>query len=333
MIFSVKKLLKSFGVIIVVFTVLILIYNSSYSNFGGVKASLNLQKNFLSNNSRQNNRTFLAVLATSWLLEKEKENVHENVARLWSSWPGMIQPVIYTNLSQRGKSFKECVKFGWNFFPISNTKCQGIPVLNIMVIHLLKMYPNSDFYGFVNSDIVFDHGLIETFNFVKKYTKKRPVLLIGQRTNINATKPLYIHSPKDIPLLAKKGKIMRAYAIDYFLTDRSFPWHKFPDLVIGRHQYDNYLVNFGLEQKVLVIDVTQTVKAVHLTTKDGNNAGNKRHHKNCNRQMIKDIGKPFYSSWGFVTCTRNYTHRNKSGKIMMSTRLPWKFCKQSSNKL
>lgn len=302
------------------------------SSFVIKSQQMNISLSIKSNDNLQENRKFLAVLATSWLPEEEKTHVHENVARVWGSWPEIVQPVVYTNLSLIDKSFDQCIKSGWKLLPIRKTKCQGIPVLNDMVMNILKKFPKSEFYGFVNSDILFDPGLIETFNFVKSQTRDRPVLLIGQRTNVNFTERMDVHSPKEVLKLAEKGKIMRAYAIDYFLTDRSFPWDKFPDLVIGRHQYDNYFVHFSLMQNVSVIDVTETVKAIHQTTKDGNNSGNHRHHKNCNKQMIKNMGKPFYASWGFVTCAQKYTHRNKSGNISISYRNPWKYCMPSPPK-
>lgn len=280
------------------------------------------------NGSLRDDRQLLAVLATTWPPEKEKIEVHKNVARMWGWWPEILQPIVYTNLSMRDGAFDQCMKSGWKFLPIQETKCRGIPVLKVMVTKLLKTFPNSDFYGYVNSDILFDSGLIETFKFVKKHTSIRPVMLIGQRTNVDFIKPYNISTPEDVSKMAKDGKVMKAYAIDFFLTDRSFPWDKLPELVIGRHQYDNYMVDFAIRQKALLIDVTQTVKAVHQTTKDGNNSGNHRHDKNCNRIMIKKLNETFYSSYGFVTCAKTFTKKNKSGNITLATRKPWRYCRK-----
>lgn len=268
----------------------------------------------------QNDQRFLAVLATTWLPEKEKEVVHKNVARIWGWWPGILQPVVYVNLSQKYTTFWQCVRSGWRILPIQETKCEGIPVLKSMFIEMQKKYRNRDYYGFANSDIVFDPGLMETFNFVKKRTSIRPLLLVGLRTNVNFSKPHEIFTPKEVNGLAKNGKLMKRWAIDYFITDSSFPWEEFPELVVGRYYYDNYIIYFARKIKAQIIDVTRTVVAVHQTTQDGNDAGHHRHHRNCNKDIIKTLPGNFSTLWGYITCVKTFTQKDKSGNIILSTR-------------
>ena len=49
-------------------------------------------------------------------------------------------------------------------------------------------------------------------------------------------------------------------------------WSTLPPYVIGRRAYDNALVDWAFHNAVLV-DATETIKAVHQTLADGNSAG------------------------------------------------------------
>ena len=47
---------------------------------------------------------------------------------------------------------------------------------------------------------------------------------------------------------------------------RNYPWGKIFEVVIGRINYDSYLVLDAIERDHMVIDVTKTALAVHQTT-------------------------------------------------------------------
>ena len=56
---------------------------------------------------------------------------------------------------------------------------------------------------------------------------------------------------------------------DYFIIARNeFPWHQLPDVVIARRGYDNYLVMLAVRENVSVVDISNTLVAVHQTDKE-----------------------------------------------------------------
>ena len=118
-------------------------------------------------------------------------------------------------------------------------------------------------------------------------------LVIGRRTNVRyKNKPLY--HPSDVTKLAKqKGRLFVVSAIDYFFIARNaFPWHRIPDMVIGRNGYDNFLVLTAIENNVSVIDATGTLLAVHQTDEEGNFAGTKNTvKKRINLKLLHKITK------------------------------------------
>jgi len=114
-------------------------------------------------------------------------------------------------------------------------------------------------------------------------------LLIGRRTNVpmsNATSN--VSAPSEVKrLAASKGRLFHGYAQDYFIVYKNrFPWHVIPNIVIGRLAYDNFIVAKALERRLSVVDVTETVVALHQTDKEGNGAGGKSRNANVNKAII-----------------------------------------------
>ena len=100
-------------------------------------------------------------------------------------------------------------------------------------------------------------------------------LVIGRRTNVRVNDKLGLYLPDDVTESAKKGKLFLFSAEDYFImTANGYPWHRVPkDLVVGRVGYDNFLVVNALHHGVSVVDATNTLTALHQTSRDGNWAG------------------------------------------------------------
>ncbi|GAB1597433.1 uncharacterized protein LOC115213164 [Argonauta hians] len=258
----------------------------------------------------------LLILTTTWINTKEKRNIHRNTGKLWSLSPEFMQPIAYMENSEifqteYGEDMETLRNIGWLVKPIPKFSCGNVPVLKSMMLDAIKMFRNSTFYGFANSDIVFDEGLVKTLQSINK-TKIResPLLIIGQRTNVNFTDGRTINRLQNVSEIAKTGSLMEGIAIDYFITNNRFPWHLIPDLVIGRVYYDNWIVYFTVTLNATVIDATHTVLAVHQTTEDGNEAGRKHKNAYCNKKVIPNVGESFKTRWGYTTCAPFYTKWN-----------------------
>ena len=114
-----------------------------------------------------------------------------------------------------------------------------------------------------------------------------PVLVIGRRTTVDASGPGVVRDGfVDVSRLSGSGFLDRADAEDYFLVTRRFPWRLFPDLVIGRKAYDNFLVAKSIDNNVSVIDATGTITSVHL--------------KRRNKHSIKTKGDILFNKYKLI---------------------------------
>lgn len=313
-----------------VFALFMIYYISWIYNIEIKKYRMNIFTRDLIDNEKR-----LLILTTSWKSSMEKQNVHKNTGQLWSLWPGLVQPVAYMEDSEVfriNENYREnmemLIQHGWFIKPIPKVACGKVPVLKSMILDAIRIFKNSDFYGFANSDIIFNEGLTKTLESVNKTRiKNGPLLIIGRRTNVNFTDGRTIERLENVAEVAKSGSLMKGIALDYFLTNRHFPWHLLPDLVVGRIHYDNWLVYFAITLNITVIDATNTVIAVHQTTADGNEAGRKHNNAYCNQKVIAKIGKPFKTRWGYTTCVPFYTKWNsESNQVEIAKRNIWKHC-------
>ena len=125
-------------------------------------------------------------------------------------------------------------------------------------------------------------------------------MVVGRRTNVlldNNTHLLY--QPEHVTKVARqRGKLFQISAEDYFfIAFNDFPWHRVPDVVIGRIAYDNFLVGLAIHDDVTVVDATATLLAFHQTGSDGEKAGFK--NKDVDVNIIR-IGQLNYGS-GFTS--------------------------------
>jgi len=113
-------------------------------------------------------------------------------------------------------------------------------------------------------------------------------MVIGRRSDVPiSNRTIYI--PENVNKVAKAdGKLHSSSGIDYFaIAGNNYPWHKVPDLVIGRPAYDNFLVATATRYNVSVVDATNTVVALHQTDAEGIGSGHRRHDSDYNRRIIR----------------------------------------------
>ena len=78
------------------------------------------------------------------------------------------------------------------------------------------------------------------------------VLVVGQRADITVQdRVLYRPESVEKEVSALQGRLHAACGVDYFAIARNlYPWKLVPDLVIGRPEYDNFLVRLASTHKV-----------------------------------------------------------------------------------
>lgn len=281
------------------------------------------------NQVRIKHANYLLVIVTTWVPSEEKRFVHDNVARLWGFWPQLVQPILYILIHQNNENssnptdndVNNLIRNGWIIRQVPQVLCGDVPVLKSMILDAMMLYPKASFYGFANSDIIFDSGLIKTLYAADRLVPKSlPILLLGQRTNFNVTQEVKFSNPDSVRHTSKKGVLMKGIAIDYFITNSHFPWHEVPNLVIGRIIYDNWMIYYGISSGSIVIDASKTIVALHQTTADGNAAGWRYSHRYCNKFIIDNLKKPFQRRWGYTWCVPHKSlWRNNTDIIELKT--------------
>ena len=182
-----------------------------------------------------------------------------------------MSPIVFTNdaiASELALSSNNTV------LPITKTNVFGMPVLNQMFIESMR-YSTSFFYGYTNGDMLYPRNdiirnLAILQGLIERGELDENVLIIGRRTNVVYVETSMVQTDEDINSLAEKGKLYGPDAQDFmFVTRNSFDWHVIPDFVVGRTAYDNWLVDFAYHRDYSIIDLTQTLVAIHQTGLNG----------------------------------------------------------------
>lgn len=182
---------------------------------------------------------------------------------------------------------------------------------------------NSTFYGYANSDILFDSSLLETLTTIyNEFGNKKSIFISGRRTNVDFVSTKEAISYGNIRKAAKtRGILFKVDAEDYFITNKRFDWSIVPDFVIGRRAYDNWLVLHARAVGALTIDTSSTLLAVHQTTTTGNfeGHGHTDPHYNDNLVLKLKLNRHYYE--GFTTCMTYETFHSLCDTTEVSKRV------------
>ncbi|XP_069113653.1 uncharacterized protein [Argopecten irradians] len=267
----------------------------------------------------------LLTLFTSWPTKAEKYTCHNNTLRNWAQLKPHIQPVLFT---QETLLAEEATEKGWAVLPVRKAG-RGVPILKYMYKDAMERY-NSTFYAFSNGDILYSQSLIETLQTVLKSSqipKGKPMMIIGRRTNVPDVTSAEAVSGDKVQKTAKvRGKIFTVWAEDYFITSANYPWKDIPEVVIGRRAYDNWLVSNARKQKHVTIDATDTLVALHQTTKAGNQEGFKADNPEYNHNLLRRMYRHLHYAAGLTSCADYYTRYRDNKRIQILKRTAPKVC-------
>ena len=207
------------------------------------------------------------------------------------------------------------------------TAIDDVPVLKFMYLDAMKVY-NTTYYAYINSDILYSNNLVDTliecaytlsyflnittlngsFLYGKSVYAQQPTLIIGQRTNVqNVTKTEGSTWAAITSVARNRGGLFFVYAIDYFITPKSYPWEDSAEVIVGKPSYDNWLIYNARKQKHKVIDATTTLLALHQTTSAGNYEHQKHRNADYNSILLRKLDKFFKTSYGFTWCAEYET--------------------------
>ena len=263
------------------------------------------------------------LLFTTMFKSAEKDPVSNIILKLWNSWRPTIQPLVFTSDDAMKR---DAMKFGWPHLPEGpkNPACLGPPLFPNMFIDTMKNY-NATFYGFSNGDMVYDDGLHLTFNALlkNKTLLDKPLLITGTRIDLDFEKyGRLLRTPEDARLLVPFG-MKRNFAMDYWITTKTFPWTDVLPLTVGKPMFGRWTLAFAMENKdVIMIDTSKTINSLHLTTMDGNFSSWVKPGNECNVNVVK-YGSPQIKlmQLGRPECAEIETYWN-NGHVSIRERKP-----------
>lgn len=271
-------------------------------------------------------RVPVLTLFTTWTATKDNYARRNTTVENWAMLKPFVIPLLFTN----DEDLRERVEIkGWKTLPIIKTGI-GIPVLKDMYITAMNKF-QSKFYAYANGDILFtDNLLLTLFGVMENINlQDNNVLITGQRTNVlNVSKQESTNFTTLREMLTTRGKLFTPWAMDYFITTSNFPWKDMPDVVIGRRGFDNFLVMESQKREFMVIDATNTILAVHHTTK----AGNFEHLSKGNVTYNTDLISEYYNNktvdygLGLSSCSKYYSDTLANGQIVIRARKTFSQC-------
>jgi hypothetical protein len=143
---------------------------------------------------------------------------------------------------------------------------EGLPKVNAMFA-LAESMTSHDLLMYINSDIILLSDFVETVKSISSQMQNKQFLMLGQRHDFDLYRSVDFEvndwEMKLRDLVSKGGNLRGPGAIDYFLFKKGMWPINMPPFVIGRVQFDNWLIYCARLMRIDVIDATRTIMAIH----------------------------------------------------------------------
>ena len=240
----------------------------------------------------------------------QKTRIQHNVINALAALP-RVRVALFTTDDE----YKELgAAVGATVYTEFETAIGTVPVLRDMFARALDGC-TTPMVGFVNGDILLSKDFADTVAAVQaamddgRLTNR--TFLVGRRYNIveslaNGTTlptPATLADVEALHTMLVGGKNVQPFlprSADYFVYSRAaVDWRRdVPPFVIGRIAYDNWLMQYGLQAGIDVVDGTATIIDVHMTDSGGVVSGSKAQNRNYNKDMangLTNFGSASYS--------------------------------------
>jgi len=139
----------------------------------------------------------------------------------------------------------------------------GTPLVSALFMEASRLASHS-ILAYVNADIILMKDFIVAVEAVKDLGT---FLMVGRRWDVSVTEPIDFSEARWEEelrsVVAEKGRLHSAQAIDYFVFNRQLWKDGIPPFAIGRTAWDGWLIFDACRRKVPVVDATEVVMAVH----------------------------------------------------------------------
>jgi len=195
--------------------------------------------------------------------DSEISVAQRNAIASWKALGNDIEIILFGNEDGTKEVVKE-----FSIKHVSDVPCsqEGLPKVNEMFSLAESMSPYN-LLMYINSDIILLSDFVETVKCIADEMKNKQFLMLGQRHDLDLYRAVNFGEDEwDIKLrdlVRKNGNLRGPGAIDYFLFRKGMWPKKMPAFVIGRVQFDNWLIYCARFMRIDVIDATRTIMAIH----------------------------------------------------------------------
>ncbi|MDA7950293.1 MAG: hypothetical protein MPJ24_02310 [Pirellulaceae bacterium] len=184
--------------------------------------------------------------------------IQRNALKSWSQLSNDCQILLIGNEEGSAEVAQE---LGLEHLPEVSVNDYGTPLISSIFAKAQK-HACHEILAYVNADILLMNDFIEVVQKVRAHA----FLLIGQRIDFDYDQELFTDSPTwQTELLERaqaEGNYQKPAGMDYFVFTKGL-YQNIPPYALGRFYWDNWLVYKAKKQRAKVIDVTESVKAIH----------------------------------------------------------------------
>ena len=200
--------------------------------------------------------------------------------------------------------------------PQVRRNAHGTPLISDMFSVAQRRASNS-VLCYTNADILFFPDLFAAIAVAE--AQPRPYLLTGRRHDVDVVTPIdFTNAGAVRELIAharEAGKRYPPLGMDYFVFQRG-KLPTLPDFAVGRPRWDNYMLYHARKHKLLVIDATDAIFAIHQNHDYSHHkAGTRGVWEGAEAQANLDLA----GGWDYIFTLKNATHTmNSAGKLQES---------------
>ena len=185
--------------------------------------------------------------------------IQRNAIRSWQALGSQVEVILIGD--EPGLS-ETAIDIGVRHIPDVEKNQLGTPLAH-SIFNQARESTENEILVYSNADIILFPECLPVIQSI--YQQKKEFLLAGRRWELDITSELDFKGNWTAELdnlRSREGKLQVPAAMDYFV----FPRHLFreiPPFAIGRAGWDNWMIYHAKQQPWPVIDVTQTVIAIH----------------------------------------------------------------------
>lgn len=153
-------------------------------------------------------------------------------------------------------------EFNLRYLPQVERNQWGTPLVRSL-FEQSRQASDNPLMSIVNADIMLMSDFVEAAKQI--LAQEDQFLIVGRRWGLNIDKPLDFSPGWQDRLRADvqdRGELHPVFSIDYFIFTRQ-QYQDIPEFVIGRPQWDNWMIYHACQQGWPVIDATPSVLVVH----------------------------------------------------------------------